>query len=64
VFLIQGDPAGSIYRREQMRTADAVEATLEQSQARVQATEHAPATALKMEPEEFVRQQQFGPVRA
>lgn len=64
VFLIQGDPAGSIYRREQMRTADAVEATVEQSQARVQAAEHAHATALKMEPEEPVRQQQFGPVRA
>lgn len=36
VFLVKGDPATSIYQREQMKTADAVAAPVEQSLARAQ----------------------------
>jgi hypothetical protein len=36
IFLVKGDPATSIYQREQMKTADAVAAPVEQSLARAQ----------------------------
>lgn len=63
IFLIQGDPASSIYRREQMRTADAAEATVEQSQTRVFAAEQVQAMAAKVEAPEQVRQQEHPPLR-
>ncbi|MCC8532495.1 hypothetical protein LN457_06660 [Xanthomonas phaseoli] len=52
VFLVQGDPATSVYHREQMRTADAVEMSVEQSQARVQSAEQTRALAMTAEAQE------------
>lgn len=49
VFLVQGDPSTSVYHREQMRTADAVEASVEQSQARVQSAEQTRALTMSAE---------------
>ncbi|CAD0305952.1 XVIPCD domain-containing protein [Xanthomonas hortorum] len=52
VFLVQGDPTTSVYHREQMRTADAVESSVEQSQARVQSAEQTRALAMSIEAQE------------
>jgi hypothetical protein len=52
VFLVQGDPSTSVYHREQMRTADAVESSVEQSQARVQSAEQTLALAMTAEAQE------------
>ncbi|MER3052801.1 XVIPCD domain-containing protein [Xanthomonas hortorum] len=49
VFLVQGDPTTSVYHREQMRTADAVESSVEQSQVRVQSAEQTRALAMSVE---------------
>lgn len=62
VFLVQGDPASSVYRREQMRPADAVDASIEQSQARVLVAERSQALELRSPAVEPV-QQQAAPVR-
>jgi hypothetical protein len=64
VFLVQGDPAGSVYRREQMRTADAVEATVERSQARVQIAERTQVQGLVVDTNEPVQQQAQPTLRA
>ncbi|CAD7724641.1 hypothetical protein LMG31886_06750 [Xanthomonas hydrangeae] len=52
VFLVQGDPITSVYHREQMRTADAVESSVEQSQARVQSAEQTRALAMSADAQE------------
>ncbi|EGD07205.1 XVIPCD domain-containing protein [Xanthomonas vesicatoria] len=52
VFLVQRDPTTSVYHREQMRTADAVESSVEQSQARVQSAEQTRALAMSVEAQE------------
>ncbi|PPU47604.1 hypothetical protein XarbCFBP7697_18915 [Xanthomonas arboricola] len=57
VFLVQGDPSTSVYHREQMRTADAVESSVEQSQARVQSAEQTRALALSNEAQEQSQKQ-------
>ncbi|MCF5935806.1 XVIPCD domain-containing protein [Xanthomonas perforans] len=57
VFLVQGDPSTSVYHREQMRTADAVESSVEQSQARVQSAEQTRALAMSAEIQEQSQKQ-------
>ncbi|MEA9555498.1 XVIPCD domain-containing protein [Xanthomonas nasturtii] len=57
VFLVQGDPSTSVYHREQMRTADAVESSVEQSQARVQSAEQTRALAMSAETQEQSQKQ-------
>ncbi|CAH2706834.1 hypothetical protein NCPPB1935_03470 [Xanthomonas campestris pv. nigromaculans] len=52
VFVVQGDPTTAVYHREQMRTADAVESSVEHSQARVQSAEQTRALAMSIEAQE------------
>jgi hypothetical protein len=52
VFLVQGDPSTSVYRREQMKTDDAIKTPVEQSFARAQTAEQTKTVALDLDVQE------------
>lgn len=63
VSLVQGDPASTIYQRETVKIADVASATLEQSQARVQALESAQVRDATLNVPDPVRQQESPSLR-